>query len=128
MRERRSGGARVTSSPRKRMVPEVARSSPESRLSRVDFPAPLGPITACTRPSSKARETPSTAASDPKRRARPTAARSGSGIARAPRLQQPRHAPRQEQNHRDDHRGDQRVPMFGDALAKGLEEGEQKSA
>ncbi len=44
-------------------------SSPDSRLTSVDLPAPLGPMTAWISPRASASETPSTATSPPKRAA-----------------------------------------------------------
>src|SRR5438067_2565770 len=124
MRDSRSGVARVTSSPRKRIRPLLARSSPESRFRNVDFPAPFGPITAWTRPSWKASETPSTAASAPKRRVRPSVSSSGSAT-RGP-LHEAGQAAGKKEHDRDHQKRDQRVPVLGDALAVVLDEREQK--
>ncbi len=55
----------VTGRPSSVIVPEVGGSSPESRLTSVDLPAPLGPITACSSPRLSAIETSRTAASPP---------------------------------------------------------------
>ena len=62
---RRCGLRRVTSVPRKRMRPEVARTVPEIRWKSVDFPAPFGPISACREPASTSSVTESTARSSP---------------------------------------------------------------
>src|SRR5260221_7513741 len=124
-REMRSGVARVSSWPRKRTLPEVARSSPAIRLRKVDLPAPLGPITACTSPSANESETPSTAASAPKRRESPSVCKSGSATRAS---QESRQAARQEEHHRDHECADQRVPVRGELLAVVLEEGEQQGA
>src|SRR5438105_12371367 len=124
-REMRSGVARVSSWPRKKTRPEVARNSPESRLRKVDLPAPLGPITAWTRPSAKERETPSTAASAPKRRERSRVSSSASGTAR---LEQARHPSGQKENDGDDHRADDGRPMLGETLTLLLQERQQKRA
>ena len=43
---RSCGGNRVTSSPKKRTVPEVGGKSPVTQLSRVVLPAPFDPSTA----------------------------------------------------------------------------------
>src|SRR5260370_16351998 len=48
------------------MLTGVGTRSPESRLIRVLFPAPLGPIKACKTPRWTSSETLSTAASPPK--------------------------------------------------------------
>src|SRR5437867_3229256 len=106
------------------MVPAVARSSPESTLRNVDFPAPLGPMTACTRPRSKASETPSTAASAPKRRDRSCVWRMVSPIA----AQQSRHAAGEEEHDGNHHRADDGDPVIGEPLAVMLQESEQKCA
>src|SRR5882724_8146962 len=104
-----SGGARVTSSPRKRTRPEVARSSPDSKLRRVDLPAPFGPMMACTVPRSTRRVTPSTAASAPKRRVSPSVSRSTSATAA---LQEPGDPAREEEDDRDQGRAERR-PVEG---------------
>src|SRR5215475_7407430 len=109
-RESSSGEARVTSRPRKRTRPEVARSSPERRLRKVDFPAPFGPITACTRPSSNASETSFTAPSAPKRRVRFSVRKRGSATGAS--WQEAREALGEEENDRDHQHGDQGVPML----------------
>src|SRR6266851_90051 len=125
--ERRSGGARVTSAPRKRTRPEVARSSPERRLSSVDFPAPLGPMMAWTLPRSKRSETPSTAVSPPKRRVSASVSRSAPASAML-FPQEPGQTAREEEDHCHDHRTDERVPVRGYALAKVLQQAEQERA
>src|SRR2546422_6427833 len=106
------------------MVPAVARSSPESTLRKVDFPAPLGPMTACTRPRSKASETPSTAASAPKRRVRSCVWRMVSAIT----AQQPGHAPGEKEHHGNDHCADDGDPVIREPLAVMLQESEQECA
>src|SRR3989441_609778 len=124
MREARSGVARVTPAPRKGITPPVARSSPERRFRKVDFPAPFGPMTAWTRPSAKARETPSTAASAPNRRVSAPVCSSASGTRGS--LDEPGEPAGKEQHHRDHQRRDQRVPVIGPALAVMLDEREQQ--
>ena len=47
--------------PASQTSPAVGRSSPPSRCSSVDFPQPLGPITATVSPGATSRSTPSTA-------------------------------------------------------------------
>src|SRR5260370_37402381 len=127
-RERRSAGARVTSSPRKETRPEVARNSPERRLSSVDFPAPLGPMTACTRPRSNESETRSTAASAPKRRVSCSVRSSASAIRAPHRLEQAGHTAREEEDDGDHQHCHERAPVVGEPLAVVLEEGEQERA
>src|SRR4051794_5693599 len=121
-REMRSGVARVSSCPRKRTLPEVARSSPAIRFRKVDLPAPLGPITACASPSRNESETPSTAASAPKRRERFSTFSRGSATGSS---QQSREPARKEEHDRDHERADERVPVRGELLAVMFEEGEQ---
>src|SRR5689334_4019212 len=74
-RARRGCDQAVMSSPPRRMRPAVGTISPESRLTSVDLPAPLVPMTACTSPRRSASETSLTAASPPKRRVRAWASR-----------------------------------------------------
>src|SRR5215469_3958811 len=56
------------SSPAKLMLPWLGFSTPVMRLNKVDLPAPFGPITARTSPSSTCIDTWSTATRPPKRR------------------------------------------------------------
>src|SRR5713226_7221996 len=121
----RLGGDRVTSFPRKRTAPEVARNSPERRLRKVDLPAPLGPMTACTPSGWKAIDTPSTAASAPKRRESCFVSSSASAMARR---QESRDSPREKEDDRDHHRSHDRDPVIGDALSIVLQKGEQEGA
>src|SRR6185312_1818571 len=60
-------GRRVTSRPRKRMVPESAARPPVSWLTSVVLPAPLGPIRAWISPCFTSIDTLSVASSPPKR-------------------------------------------------------------
>src|SRR4051812_28291515 len=104
------------------MLPEVARSSPESRRRSVDLPAPLGPMMACTAPASTESETPSTAAMAPKRRQSAEVCKSGSATLSP---QQPGKSRRCEEHrsHRD--RADQCAPIRGDPVGEVLEEREE---
>src|SRR5438309_11635337 len=124
MRETRSGAVRVTSAPRKRISPPVARSSPLSRFRNVDFPAPLGPIRAWTRPSSKASDTPSTADNAPNRRVSASVCSSTSGTARS--REEPCEPAGKQGHERDHQRRDQRIPVSGHTLAVMLDEREQQ--
>ena len=63
-----SGGRAVMSFPAKMMRPASGVWNPEIRLNSVVLPAPLGPITAVTPPSTTSRSTASTATSPPNRR------------------------------------------------------------
>ena len=67
LREIRSGGSPVMSSPSNRMRPDVGRSTPVRQLKKVLFPAPFGPMMAriSSRPTSKL--TPLSAVRPPKR-------------------------------------------------------------
>src|SRR5438445_269816 len=124
MRESRSGAVRVTSAPRKRISPAVARSSPLSRFRNVDFPAPLGPIRAWTWPSSKASDTPSTADNAPNRRVSASVCSSTSGTARS--RDEPCEPAGKEEHDRDHQRRDQRIPVSGHTLPVMLDEREQQ--
>src|SRR5438445_9980725 len=121
----RSGGARVTSSPSRRICPEVARNSPESRLRKVDLPAPFGPITACTSAGANDSDTPSTATRAPKRRESCFVSRTASAMRFS---EETGDAAGKEEDHRDDERPDQRIPVGRDLLAVTLEEGEEQRA
>src|SRR3954453_4572776 len=118
-RESRSGGARVTSSPRNAIFPEVARSSPESRFRKVDLPAPFGPMIAWIEPDSMPTETLSTAARAPKRRVRPSVASTVSGT-RPP--QKRRKSAREREHGCDGQRSDERVPVHCPALGEVLDD------
>src|SRR3954467_3079093 len=124
-RESRSGGARVTSSPRNAMFPEVARSSPESRFRNVDLPAPFGPMIAWIEPDSIRTETLSTAARAPKRRVRPSVASTVSGT-RPP--QKRRKSARQREHGGDGQRSDEGVPVHRPALGEVLDDGQGDGA
>ncbi len=58
---RATGPMPATSRSLKRTVPAVGRSTPVSRLMRVDLPAPLGPMIETNSPAPTARLTPSSA-------------------------------------------------------------------
>src|SRR5690606_13687281 len=62
-------------------VPALGLSNPQSRLNRVVFPAPLGPISAVMAPRGISRWSTSTATRPPKRRSTPSAMRIGSTFA-----------------------------------------------
>ena len=62
----RAAGKRVTSSPNRRMVPEVGRKSPVTQLKSVVLPAPFEPRTARRSPGRTVRVTSVSAASAPK--------------------------------------------------------------
>src|SRR3954466_3664979 len=124
-RESRSGGARVTSSPRNAMFPEVARSSPESRFRKVDLPAPFGPRGGgCERDSIRP-ETLSPAARAPKRRVRPSVASTVSGT-RPPRKR--RKSAREREHGGDGQRSDERVPVHRPALGEVLDDDQEEGA
>src|SRR6202049_2369068 len=65
------GGKLVTSSPKKRMVPEVGGKSPVMQLNSVVFPAPLEPSTARRSPGRTVSVTSVSAASAPNSRVTP---------------------------------------------------------
>src|SRR6185503_5785897 len=62
----RWGGVPAMSRPSKRIRPEVGACWPVSRLKNVVLPAPLGPMTECSDPSSTSRVTSLTAVRAPK--------------------------------------------------------------
>src|SRR5512144_2540065 len=62
----RCAGVPVMSWPSKRIFPEVGANVPVSRLKRVVFPAPFGPMIECRLPGSTASDTPLTAVNAPK--------------------------------------------------------------
>src|SRR6266581_182423 len=68
---RSKGGKLVTSSPKKRIVPEVGGKSPVMQLNSVVFPAPLEPSTARRSPGRTVSVTSVSAASAPKSRVTP---------------------------------------------------------
>src|SRR5205814_1318444 len=124
-RERRSGGARVTSSPRKRTRPEVVLSSPERRLRKVDLPAPFGPMMAWTAPASMRKEIPATAASAPKRR---VSASVSSNASTTGSPQQAREPAGKREDGGDGDGADERVPVRGPLLSEVLEHAEEDRA
>src|SRR4029077_14212111 len=64
-RARPSSSSFVRSSPARSTRPRVGRSSPASRASSVDLPAPDGPVTATDSPAAMSSETSSTMVSEP---------------------------------------------------------------
>ena len=70
-RQTASGVCAVMGLPSKRTSPPMGESRPETTLSSVVLPEPLGPTSPTTSPRSTANETPSTAARPPKCRSRP---------------------------------------------------------
>src|SRR6478672_6135160 len=112
-----SGLRPVISASPSRIVPLVRGSSPESRLVRVDLPAPLGPITAWMRPRQRSTETSFTAASPPNRLVSLRAeSRTSSAMvlllaARGAR-HQPEQAARRERHHRHDEQADPKLPVL----------------
>src|SRR4030095_14661212 len=62
----RCGGVPAISWPSKRIRPDVGASCPVSKLKKVVFPAPFGPITECSEPSSTSSVTALTAVRAPK--------------------------------------------------------------
>src|SRR5579862_2856801 len=120
-RARRGCVHEVTSRPANITRPCDAGSSPARRLTSVDLPAPLVPMTACTLPTSSAIDTQSTAVNPPKRRVRSVAARMGSdgiGMARwpdAPELRgQTDKTVRHQADAGDDGETEQELPMLGE--------------
>ena len=56
-----AGRMRSNSRPARPMVPESGTTDPAAIPTRVDFPAPFSPSTACTRPAAMSTETASSA-------------------------------------------------------------------
>src|SRR4029434_9328394 len=66
--------------PRNKTLPALGDKSPDTILIKVVLPAPLGPMTACSSPTSTSRDTLSTAARPPKFLVNPRTLRIGSII------------------------------------------------
>src|SRR5439155_22415889 len=134
IRERRSGLKCVMSSPRYRIVPADAESSPESRLINVVLPAPFGPSNACRHPRWSSIVTLPAAVSPPKRRDSPCVARIASLIAgfSDERALEPAHHARkpagQENHQQDDRPAEQQLPVRGDRREKLLQRHECERA
>src|SRR5262249_24562245 len=79
-RQRAAAPRAAISTPAKRIAPASDRSSPDSWLISVVFPAPLGPMMAWVSPASTLRSTAWVATSPPNDLTRPGTARSGSAI------------------------------------------------
>src|SRR5262249_3694764 len=103
-----------SSSPRKRIFPEVGWIDPTRQEKRVVFPAPLGPMTLKISPGSTSSETESRAGCPPKRLEPDSPQRRGPGTVRLHHrrgassgqavhqpLPQPDHAPGLEEHHHD---------------------------
>src|SRR3546814_1836103 len=141
-REMRWAGQPAISVPANRIWPALGGRSPDSRLSKVVLPAPLGPITQWTSPARTARLTPSTAMRPPKRLVNPSVRSATSAIAPLRRAggtdgrwhilrlhgppvassEQSRHAMRQQQNDDDDEDADAQQPILGIGLKHLLEQ------
>src|SRR5262245_30887168 len=116
----RCGGVPVMSRPSKRMRPEVGPCWPVSRLKNVVLPAPLGPMTEWSDPSSTSSVTSLTAVSAPKAFVRRSVLtrgidlyRCGSPARCAPRPEpRPRlhHAAPEEEHHDDEGHAQQEGP------------------
>src|SRR5574342_726210 len=130
MRERSSARSRVTSRPRWKMAPLVAGRSPESRLMRVDLPAPLGPMSAWNRPRWTSRETSLTAERPPKRLHSARDASAASDMERLPRgrlpeaVGDPGQAAGKEDHQQDDGGPEEELPALGERLEEFLEQHE----
>src|SRR5262249_37789800 len=127
-----SAGARVTSTPSKRMRPRVGTRSPAMQLKKVDLPAPFGPISPTISPCATVRLA-SASAMKPSN-ARPTScASSSTGLSsRAPARRQPpqarqyQPAPQLRQAARlepGDQHDDAAVENIGEAAAAAAEPG-----
>ncbi len=74
-----AGEAKRTAAPSIRISPALGACTPASRFIRVDLPAPLAPVSACTSPPPATKSTASNAATAPKRFPRPRSSSSGGG-------------------------------------------------
>src|ERR1700730_2162483 len=84
LREMRSGGRPVMSSPLNRMRPALGRRTPVRQLKNVLLPAPFGPMTARISPRRTAKSMPRSASRPPKRMVRPSVARMIAGASSRP--------------------------------------------
>src|SRR5665647_661665 len=104
--------------------PEVGGKSPESRLVRVDLPAPFGPITAWIRSRQRSSETSLTAASPPKRLVNWCACSNTSFMANVlaptPEPGQSKQAARCKYNHQHNEAADPELPMLAQINATHL--------
>src|SRR5262249_7170004 len=75
-------GASPIGSPSNRMASRRDAMTPAMHLSRVDFPAPVAPITAATSPAAPRKETPNSAWKAPAEASRTRTASGGSGVGR----------------------------------------------
>src|SRR6185437_822539 len=118
-RATRSGVARcVMSSPAKRIAPASVESSPASWATSVVFPAPLGPMTACSSTGTIDSETSSVAVKPPKRLARPRVSSKASGMARfrpPPTAARAQEAALREKHDEHEEGAENRLPVLGDA-------------
>src|SRR5947209_4432256 len=104
------------------MRPELAFNSPESRLRKVDLPAPFGPMMAWTAPVSMRKETSATAASAPKRRVSASVSRNASATGPPEQSREPA-GKREDRGNGDG--ADERVPVRGPLLAEVLEQSQE---
>src|ERR1700693_1460189 len=109
------------------MLPEEARRSPERRLIRVVFPAPLGPSTACSLPRWSSIATLLAAMRPPKRRESPCVRRTASLIVGVPDERALETATdacepaRKEYDEQNDRRPEQQLPVRRDRLVELLQ-------
>src|SRR5262245_35500817 len=100
------------SRPSKRTAPESGAISPVSCPINVLFPAPFGPMMACSSPGGMASEMPSEATTPPKRLVRFSIASNASATTRA--LQQTVDAAAREQHDQQEQRSEYDLPIFRD--------------
>src|SRR5690349_165805 len=109
---RRCTGSEVMSRSANSIRPDCGAISPAIWLTSVVLPAPFGPMTACSSPSSTASAMSSQATTPPKRRVSPSMRSSVSVTRGAP--QQPVDATAGEQDDDQEQRTEQDLPVFGD--------------
>src|SRR5499426_4473269 len=130
---RRYTGTAVMSAPSKRMRPALGASSPVSWAISVVFPAPLGPMTACSSLRGTSSEMASEATTPPKRLVRASICSSGSATAhlrirpaaeprpQGRRLEQAVDAATREQHYQQQQRTQNDLPVFGKTRERLLE-------
>ena len=115
IRARRCGASRVMSAPSSNTWPDDGASVPIICAISVVFPAPFGPISACSSPGAMLSETPRVTTSAPKDLCSSRVARIGP-IRRSPALAQ--------QHEQHDRRADDQPPMLGQTARYFLDQNE----
>src|SRR5215217_5940810 len=117
---------RVTSSPATRICPEPGAMSPEIWWIRVVLPAPLGPMIAWSSPGMTSRLTSSVTTSAPNALRNRRSSRSGSAMTASP--EEPHDPAASEEDHQDQERAEDHLPVLGQPRELLLEKQESRSA